>query len=307
MIKLEDKGLLLTRKRTNLIARPDYTLTRMYQVKLMRTEDFLFATELANTMNWNMAQEDFQFMTQLEPEGCFILSDNIKHVGIATCISYGKVGWFGNLIVKDEYRGKGAGSLLVKHAIDYLQGKGVETIGLYAYPNLVHFYSSLGFMSDEDFSVLHVKDLASLTSESLLSVSKQHMRIIEAFDSRCFGGDRKKLLESIVLEEGNLNYYVFNGNEVAGYVAATVYDLMAWVGPLMCQEGNVDAAVLLLKAVLAKLSGKSVYVALPKKETALAETLSNVGFKEDFSVVRMFLGPNVSSNCIYLAESLERG
>ena len=57
-------------------------------------------------------------------------------MGIATCISFGKVGWFGNLIVKEEIRHKGAGSLLVKHAIDYLQGKGVETIGLYAYPNL---------------------------------------------------------------------------------------------------------------------------------------------------------------------------
>ena len=75
----------------------------------------------------------------------------------------------------------------------------------------------------------------------------------------------------------------------------------------MCQEGNVDAAVALLKAVLAKLTGLSVYVALPKKETALADTLSTAGFKEDFSVVRMYLGPSVAKNCIYLAESLERG
>ena len=111
--------------------------------------------------------------------------------------------------------------------------------------------------------------------------------------SQCFGGDRKKLLESIILEEGNLSYYVSKGNEVVGYVAATVYETMAWVGPLVCQEGNVDAAVTLLKAVLAKLTGKSVYVALPKKESALADTLSAAGFKEDFSVVRMFFGPNV--------------
>ena len=92
-----------------------------------------------------MAPEDFQFMTQLEPEGCFVLFDDSKPIGIATCISYGKVGWFGNLIVKEEYRSKGAGSLLVKHAINYLHGKGVETIGLYAYPNLIKFYGNLGF------------------------------------------------------------------------------------------------------------------------------------------------------------------
>ena len=117
----------------------------MFQIKLMHPEDFDFAIELANTMDWNMAIEDFQFMTSLEPDGCFVLFDDSKPIGIATSNSYGKVGWFGNLIVKEEYRGKGAGSQLVKHAIDYLHGKGVETIGLYAYPNLVEFYSQLGF------------------------------------------------------------------------------------------------------------------------------------------------------------------
>jgi len=39
----------------------------------------------------------------------------------------------------------------------------------------------------------------------------------------------------------------------------------------------------------------------------LLKVLSKVGFKEDFGVARMFLGPAVAKNCIYMAESLERG
>ena len=279
----------------------------MFKVKPMRPEEFSFATELANTMDWNMATEDFQFMTQLEPEGCFVLLDDSNPVGIATSISYGKVGWFGNLIVKEEYRHKGAGSLLVKHAVDYLQGKGVETIGIYAYPNLIKFYGNQGFKADEDFSVLHGQPVSLSIKETLPRIGKHNIQIINKFDKECFGGDRKKLLESIILEKGNLSYYKSAGTEVVGYVAATVYETMAWVGPLMCQEGNVDDSVTLLKAVLAKLTGLKVYMAIPKKETALADTLSTVGFKEDFSVVRMYLGPSVAKNCIYLAESLERG
>ncbi|MCL5949424.1 MAG: GNAT family N-acetyltransferase [Candidatus Bathyarchaeota archaeon] len=279
----------------------------MFKVKLMRPEDFSFATELANTMDWNMATEDFQFMIQLEPDGCFVLFDGSKHVGIATCISYGKVGWFGNLVVKEEYRRKGAGSLLVKHAIDYLRGKGAETIGLYAYPNLINFYGNLGFKADEDYALLHAQLQKTSRKETLPQIGKQKIQAITKFDRECFGGDRTKLLESIILEKGNLSYYKSAGTKVVGYVAATVYETMAWVGPLMCQEGNIDVAVTLLKAVLAKLTGKSVYVALPKKETALADMLFTLGFKEDFSVVRMFFGPVVAKNCIYLAESLERG
>ena len=279
----------------------------MFQIKPMHPEDFAFATELANTMDWNMAIEDFQFMTSLEPGGCFVLYDDSKPIGIATSNSYGKVGWFGNLIVNEEYRGKGAGSQLVKHAIKYLHDKGVETIGLYAYPNLVQFYSNLGFRYDEDFSVLIAPTLNAISAEALSCVGTKHIKKIEGFDRGCFGGDRRKLLESIILEEGNLSYYVSKDDEVTGYVAATVYEKMAWVGPLVCLEGNVDAAVTLLRGVLSKLTGLSVYVALPKKELALIATLSTAGFKGDFSVVRMFFGPNAARNCIYLAESLERG
>jgi GNAT superfamily N-acetyltransferase len=279
----------------------------MFQIKTMHPEDFAFAVELANTMDWNMAIEDFQFMTSLEPGGCFVLFDHSKPIGIATSNSYDKVGWFGNLIVKEEYRGKGAGSQLVKHAIDYLHDKGAETIGLYAYPNLVQFYSRLGFRYDEDFSVLHVPALKAISAEALSNVGTSNFQEIAAFDRRCFGGDRRKLLESIILDEGNLSYYVSKDDEATGYVAATVYETMAWVGPLVCQEGNVNAAVMLLEGVLRKLTGLRVYVALPKKETALAATLYTTGFREDFSVVKMFFGPNVARNCIYLAESLERG
>jgi len=279
----------------------------MFQVKTMSVDDFPFATILANTMNWNMATEDFEFLSSLEPEGCFVVFQCSERLGIATSISYGKVGWFGNLIVKEKYRNKGVGSLLVKHAVNYLQSKGVETIGLYAYPKLLGFYRKLGFERDEDFSVLRAEAFDFLAAESLPKVGTKQIQAIAEFDSRWFGGDRRKLLESLILEEGNLSYYKSESDEIVGFVVAKVYGKMAEVGPLVCRTGHVDDAVMLLKAVLGKLTDLSVNVFLPKKETALADMLSSFGFKEDFSVSRMFLGRPVAKNCIYMAESLERG
>ncbi|HUK84707.1 MAG TPA: GNAT family N-acetyltransferase [Candidatus Acidoferrum sp.] len=279
----------------------------MFQVKAMNASDFSFATKLANTMNWNMAPEDFEFSLILEPQGCFVLLDGSERIGIATCVSFGKVGWFGNLIIKEKCRKKGAGSLLVKRSVDYLQTRGVKTIGLYAYPNLLEFYSSQGFKVDENFSVLSVETLQSIDAETLAQPTASAFQSIIKFDSTCFGGDRKKLLKSIIYEEGNLCHYVSESGKVVGYIASTVYKKMAWVGPMVCQESKVEVASLLLKSVLSKLRGKNVYLALPKKEFAFMDILFNVGFKEDFSVVRMFLGANTARNCIYLAESLERG
>ena len=279
----------------------------MFHVKPMVPADFGFAVELANTMNWNMATEDFQFLTALEPQGCFVLWAGAERIGIATCISYGKVGWFGNLIVQEAYRRQGAGRLLVKHAVEYLQGKGVETIGLYAYPQLTSFYGRLGFQQDEDFSVLHAKTLGAATAPALPRVRAQELGAVAEFDRRCFGGDRRRLLESIMLEEGNLGFYVSEGGAVVGYVAATVYETMAWVGPLVCREADVATASLLLRAALGRLGGKSVYGVVPKKETALILELAGYGLREEFDVTRMFLGAAVAKNCMYMAESLERG
>jgi GNAT superfamily N-acetyltransferase len=279
----------------------------MFQVKTMRTKDHAFATQLANTMNWNMSPEDFQFMASLEPQGCFVLFDGLKRVGLATCIGYGKVGWFGNLIVQEDYRHRGAGSALVTHAVGYLHDKGVQTIGLYAYPHLIQFYGGLGFEFDEDFSVLHKEYFGSITAKALPVVGRGQLSSINRFDSQCFGGDRKKLLESIVLEEGNASYYVSDSNGLVGYVASTIYATMAWIGPLVCQATRNDVANSLINAALTKADGKNVYTVVPKKEVALLESFFSLGFKEEFFVSRMFLGEKPARNCIYLAESLERG
>ena len=292
--------------RTALIARLIY-IYLMFQVKTMRARDYAFATQLANTMNWNMATEDFQFMASLEPKGCFVLFDGVKRVGIATCISYGKVGWFGNLIVQEDYRHRGAGSNLVTHAIDYLHDNGVQTIGLYAYPNLTCFYGELGFKFDEDFSVLNMERSDYIPAKILPTIGRKEFFSIIKFDNQCFGGDRKKLLESIILEKDNANYYFSDSTGLIGYVAATIYETMAWIGPLVCQKTRNEVANLLVEASLTKMGGKSVYAVASKKEVALLELFFSLGFREEFFVSRMFLGEKPVRNCIYLAESLERG
>jgi predicted N-acetyltransferase YhbS len=279
----------------------------MFQVKQMQVDDFQFATELANTMNWNMAPEDFEFNLSIEPKGCFVAYDGVKRIGIATCVSFGQLGWFGNLIVSEKYRKKGIGSLLVQHAIDSLKDKGVKTIGLYAYSYLTKFYISLGFKQNADFSLMAVEPLYCKPIDIQLEPAAKHIQEIEKFDTVFFGGNRSRILESIILEEGNLSYCWMENGKVSGYVAATVYEKMAWVGPLVCKTGENEVANSLVTTVFSKLNGLSVYAVIPKKEPAFFNLFSKFGFKEEFSVSRMFFGEKVSKNCIYLAESLERG
>jgi len=290
---------------TGLIVRGCYTYL-MFEIKPLCKSDYDFAVELANTMDWHMAAEDFIFMDSLEPEGCFLLRDDTNPVGIATCISYGKIGWFGNLVIRKESRKKGAGSALVSHAINYLRQKGVETIGLYAYPYLVPFYTKLGFRSNINFSVLHNPNLSPISTKPLPTIKKSDLLSIVRFDQAFFGGNRKKLLQSIILDPNNTSCCISQDDQILGYVAATVYEKAAWIGPLICQSQRPDIAVALVNSVLSKLATKHVYTVIPQ-DSALAELFFSAGFSEDFFVTRMFLGQTSTKNCIYLTESLERG
>lgn len=283
----------------------------MFTVQKMKQKDFPFAVELANTMNWNMTEADFAFNTQMEPNGCFVLKDNSGNMGLATCIAYEKVGWFGNLIVEETQRKHGAGTLLLKHAVNYLRGIGVATIGLYAYKHLINFYNSVGFVGDAEFSVMKAEEIASpATLQDPLKFgfpTQQEISQIIELDAACFGGSRAKLLRTILADKDNVCCIAKEKGEVDGFALAKVYDGMAELGPLVCSRNCNETARALLSSVLCKLEESEVYMCLPSNEAELMQEANRFGFKEEFGVVRMFLGAPVQKDCIYFAESLERG
>lgn len=279
----------------------------MFHVKNMSAEDFGFAVRLTDTMGWNLVEEDFEFVMELEPDGCFVLLDDSERIGLATTISLGKVGWLGNVIVSKTHWERGAGSLLVRHSVKYLKNKDVETIGLYAYIDKVPFYRRLGFEYDSEFVVLKGRGSSSPAGARLREARKNDIREIIDLDRLCFGASRRKLLEPLLLDSRNLCYVSIEDGQVLGFVVAKVYEGMAEVGPLVCRQGCKDIAIDLLKATLNKLEGYEISMCVPEEESTILDTLMRLGFSEVFRVARMFYGAHIVNGCIYVAESLERG
>jgi len=279
----------------------------MFNIKKMSFEDLAFAVQITDQMSWNLVEEDFKFMMELEPEGCFVLLHDSERVGIATAVCFGKIGWFGNFIVDESHRNRGAGSMLVKHAVKYLKSRNVETIGLYSYIEKIPFYERLGFKYDSEFVVVEGKGLPQQSKPNLWKVQNENIQDVIDYDCSCFGGSRKKLLESILLNSVNTCYLCIEGRQIIGYGVAKVYGEMAELGPLVCKKGRGDVAVKLLWANLNGLEGFEVSGCVPKKELAIISMLRENKFTEKFRVARMFLGSPIARDCIYVAESLERG
>jgi GNAT superfamily N-acetyltransferase len=273
----------------------------------MSAEDFAFAINITDQMNWDLTEADFAFMLRLELGGCFVLLDGSEKVGIATTVSFGELGWFGNLIVQNDKRKKGGGSLLVNHALKYLTAKRVKSVGLYAYPSKIPFYTRLGFKYDSDFIVLKGKSTSSSVTTGVSEAGKGNLEKIFDFDKDCFGASRRKVLEPILLDSGNISYAILEGKQLLGFVAAKVYDKTAELGPLVCSPRRSDVAIRLISAVLGRLNGSEVSLCLHEREASILDALIKRGFSESFKVSRMFHGSYISKNCIYAAESLERG
>jgi len=279
----------------------------MFYVKKMSAEDFNFAVCLTDTKNWGLIEEDFLFMTELEPEGCFVLLDNSEKMGIITSISYGRIGWFGNLIVEEKHRRKGAASQLVEQVVNYLTSKGAETVGLYSYIDAIPFYEKLGFKHDAKFAVLEGKAFKSKVETNIRRAKEKDLQKIVEYDYSCLDISRKKLLETIFRNPNNLCYFYTENEQVCGYIMAKVYSGLAEIGPLICNDGHIDIAINLAKTVLNKIDGYHVTLCLHKKESAIINFLMEHEFGESFDVVRMFSKPTSIKDCIYIAESLERG
>jgi len=279
----------------------------MFHVRNMSRADFEFAVHITDLMRWGLVEQDFEFMMELEPEGCFVLLEDSDRVGIATTVSYGKLGWFGNLVVNENKRNRGGGTLLVKHALKYLTEKNVQTVGLYAYIERIPFYRRLGFECDSEFIVLKGKGFSSRVRANVGKAEKQQLEEIIAFDQCCFGASRRKMLEPILTDRDNLCFASTEDSHVSGFAAAKVYRGLAELGPLGCKKGKAKTAADLLRATFNALEGLETSVFVPKKEKAIVSMLMQSGFHEEFRVEKMFHGPSVPEDCVYMAESLERG
>ena len=201
--------------------------------------------------------------------------------------------------------------MLVEHAASYLRSLGVTTVGLYAYKHLVNFYGNVGFKRDAEFLILKAGEIVKSPSlENRLKIeapTQEDISEMVKLDSECFGSSRAKLLHTILADKDNICCVIKEEGEVEGFAASKVFDGVAEIGPLVCHKAHMKTARALLSAVQSRLEGSEAYICLPSNNAELVEESSRFGFKEEFRVVRMFLGPPAQKDCIYIAESLERG
>ncbi|HJX23031.1 MAG TPA: hypothetical protein VJ574_01300, partial [Candidatus Bathyarchaeia archaeon] len=178
---------------------------------------------------------------------------------------------------------------------------------LYSYLNAIPFYERLGFECDSDFLVLRGRVTSYKAPVSLRKAEKEEIPEIIDFDETYFGVSREKLLSPILGNKRNSCHVYVEDGHIQGYAIAKPYGEAAELGPLVCKPKQSNVAINLLRTSLSNLTKFEVYLTIQERESAIIRTLSDSGFSGYFRVARMFLNPRTIKDCIYVAESLERG
>jgi len=280
---------------------------KSYAIRLMEEIDAPEAVTLTNLMNWGIEKQDFSFMMDLEPKGCFVAAKGEDVIGVVTSISYGPIGWVGNVIVAPEERGKGIGAALVSKVLDHLKVQGAATIGLYAYRNVVPFYEGLGFKADRDFSWLMCRNVSWIDG-SIPMLDRSDLHAVLGFDEQCFGASRKRLLKAIYDSPQTICGGILEGGKPATYLMAVKSSTSTEIGPWICESGREEDGFHLFRSLGKELHGLEAHVGVPSDRPEVVDFLLGLGFTEEFPVVRMFHGPVPHDRgCLLAMESLERG
>ena len=244
-------------------------------IRILRKEDLDFAAAVTTAEGWYYTPRELEVMLRLDPEGSFIFEDG-EPLGIATTVTYGRTGVLGHLVVSEKGRGKNIGATLLSTAMDYMEGRGAESMLLYSAVNAVKMYERKGFRALDEIKCMHLHiDAGHRRSPSAdcPPMKRSDIREVAEIDARLFGDDRGPLIE-VLFEEGPANSFkIVRDGRIEGFIMARHdhdgYDL----GPWVCTTGNPKDAEDLFWTALSAMEDGTIYMgSFYKNEPALRIT-----------------------------------
>ena len=260
----------------------------MISIRAMTAGDLSHGLRLSTAAGWNQTKDDWRRALSIADGGCFAAELDGQVVGtVATC-RFDDTAWIGLMLVDEQYRGRGFGKALMQHALDWLDARGIVCVRLDATPLGRPLYEKLGF--EPQFELARFGGAAAPAGgihEEVFSLTAEDVRACHELDQLAIGGDRSRLLAELFRQGEALT--ARSGAAVAGYVAIRPGARATFVGP--CIAEHHTAGEQLLRAAMARLSGRTVMVDAPLGNPRAVNLLESAGLKQQRPFLRMARGP----------------
>ena len=290
----------------------------MIKIRCMTIDDLPLGLGLSRQAGWNQTESDWRRFMSMEPEGCFVAEFNGSSVGTTTTCVFGhQVAWIAMVLVDKEVRGRGIGTGLLKHALDYLKERKAGTVRLDATPAGRPIYEKLGFVPEYELARYEgmVKDLPLTVYDCRLPIEKSKIenrksKIVFSdlidFDRRMTGTDRAKMLGRLFEESPENLRIAGQSNQLEGFVTMRPGANATQVGPCIATP---SAGPALLSDALNRCAGRPVFVDIPLDNAPAVKIAESSGLRVQRCFTRMCLGERINDNvqAIWASSGPEKG
>jgi len=249
--------------------------------------------ELRESIGWGA--QDWALKAVLEPPDarCLVVVDGgDRIVGVGSGIAYGALGFVGNMMVGDNDRRRGIGSAILTSVIDFLDGRGVARLELYATPEGRPLYAGHGFESIGPSTTARVPRGLTVAADDIELADGRPAVLDElvAYDAPRFGGNRRALLGPMLEDAERPLIMARHDRQLVGY--GWVRPDGERVGPLIADTPDIAAAIV-GEAFERLPSTDELSLKLPPDNREGAVRLAELGAELERWDGRMGRGPQV--------------
>lgn len=272
-------------------------------IRNMNLKDLDLALTWANKEGWFFSFSDAEPFFNLDPNGFFICEVDRKPVGVIITPKYGtreKYGFIDIFLVKDGERGKGYGTLLLNHAMEYL--KDCKSIGLESEFEMKDYWKKHGFNYYHD-TLFYVKIAKGKLSQNLINLKEMEcLDAIVEYDTSVFGYSRKDFLECLLKREDTFVLGAVKDNMLIGFGVLRRHHKgeSYFFGPLSAD--TPEAAKQLLEGLQSFVPEKRIYTSIFSCNKDVMKMINQEqGWRPTVRENRMYKGsrPNMDTSRIY--------
>ncbi len=263
----------------------------MIQIRLMTDSDLPLGMRLKDANGWNQTEADWRRYLDLQSGGCFVALLDDTPVGTLTTCIFGSVAWIAMVLVDAAFRGRGVGSQLMQHALEFLKEQGAATIRLDATPLGEPLYRKLGFVADY---ALHRYEGVLSPRGSVPAIEQMLPRDLPdilQLDGDVMITDRRKLLLRLASEFPQNVRVARGGRSLHGFCIVRPGARALQVGPCIAAQ---NAGRLLLEDVCHRNAGTHAYIDIPENNGLAIQWANEKRLVAQRRLLRMSRGPKLN-------------
>jgi GNAT superfamily N-acetyltransferase len=269
----------------------------MIHVRPMTVADVPLGLRLSRQANWNQLEADWRRFPDLQGDGGFVAEWDGTPVGTTQTIIFGRVAWVAMVLVEESLRGRGIGKALMRHALEFLDRRGVATVRLDATPLGQPLYERLGFV--EQFRLARYEGAVSTVAPAggVEPAPQEWWDELAALDLAVTATDRRALLRRLFAENPDTVRCVRQEGRVIGFRAARPGARARNLGPCIAAP---EAGPLLYADALRHSGGERFFLDVPVPNAAATALAESHGLTVQRHLTRMCRGVPVGERIEWL-------